>query len=90
MLIELVLGYLLARSPITLGKSLGFAVIAGAVISWLSTLHFRYFYDVSPLEVELQFKLGCIFSPILKMISRYAFEKFLTRRTLKKEQNNLN
>jgi len=86
MLIELALGYVLARRSITLGKSLGVAVISGVVISWLSSLHFSYFYDVSPFEVEFQFKSGCIFSPILTMISRYAFNKFLTRRRLKKEQ----
>jgi len=86
MLIEIALGFLLAKRSITLLKSIAIATIAGVFISWLSTLHFRHFYDVSPLEIALQFETGCIFSPILTMISRYAFNKFLARRRLKKEQ----
>jgi hypothetical protein len=86
MLIELALGCLLAKRSITLLKSIAIATIAGVFISWLSTLYQDMIWERSPLETELQFVSGCLFSPMLTMLARYACNKFLARRRLKKAQ----
>lgn len=84
MLLEIALGYLLAKKRITFAKSLIIAIIGGVIISALATMHLDMHLERAPFESSLQFLSGSLLSPTLTLLARYFISKVLHRMRLKR------